>query len=101
MRSLAMFRVKICGLTRPADATVAITAGGDAIGLKFYPRSPRFVTSERAREIAAVVPAGVVKVGVFVTAGAAEICRLVREVPLDAVQLHGDEPPELVCELRA
>jgi phosphoribosylanthranilate isomerase len=94
-----MFRVKICGITRPEDALAAAAAGADAIGLNFYPRSTRFVGQEQARRIAAVVPAGVVRVGVFVNATAEEIVQTFVGTPLDLVQLHGDEPPELVCRL--
>ena len=94
-----MFRVKICGITRPEDALAAAAAGADAIGLNFYSRSTRFVGQEQARRIAAVVPAGVVRVGVFVNASAEEIVQTFVGTPLDLVQLHGDEPPELVCRL--
>jgi phosphoribosylanthranilate isomerase len=95
-----MFRVKICGVTSSADALVAARAGADAVGLNFYAASPRCCPFERAREIAAALPVGVCKVGVFVNAPADEIRRLAREVPLDLVQLHGDEPPEFLRELR-
>jgi phosphoribosylanthranilate isomerase len=93
------FRVKICGLTRPEDARAADEAGADAIGLNFYSGSPRCVSLEQARLIAQELPERVTRVGVFVNATAAEIERAAREVPLDFVQLHGDEPPELLAEL--
>ena len=63
---MQLFRIKICGITRPEDASAAATAGADAIGLNFYPPSACFVGDERARRIAAAVPAGVARVGVFV-----------------------------------
>ncbi len=94
-----MFRIKICGITRPEDALVAVTAGADAIGLNFYPQSARFVGQDQARRIAAAVPAGVARVGVFVNASADEIKRTFDQTPLDFVQLHGDEPPEFLCQL--
>ena len=94
-----MFRIKICGVTRPEDALAAAAAGADAIGLNFYPHSARFVGDEQARRIAAAVPAGVARVGVFVNAAADEIQRAFDRTPLDLVQLHGDEPPEFLCRL--
>jgi phosphoribosylanthranilate isomerase len=95
-----MFRVKICGITNLADARVAAEAGADAIGLNFYAASPRCCPLERASEIAAATPPHVCKVGVFVNAAADEIRRTARAVPLDLIQLHGDEPPELLREIR-
>jgi phosphoribosylanthranilate isomerase len=91
-----MFQIKICGVTRPEDALAAVTAGADAIGLNFYPQSVRFVGQEQARRIAAAVPAGVVRVGVFVNATADEILQTFDRTPLDLIQLHGDEPPEFL-----
>jgi phosphoribosylanthranilate isomerase len=91
-----MFHIKICGITRPEDALAAAAAGADAIGLNFYPRSARFVGTEQARRIAVAVPAGVVRVGVFVNAAADEILQTFDRTPLDLIQLHGDEPPEFL-----
>ena len=89
----------MCGITNPDDASVAADAGADAIGLIFA-ESPRRVSVERAREIAAALPEGVLKVGVFVDAEPGEVLRIAREVGLDYAQLHGDEPPESVAEIR-
>lgn len=94
-----MFRVKICGVTTPEDARTAAEAGADAVGLNFYPKSPRYLTPEAARAVADAVPAGVVKVGLFVNAPAETICRTFDELGLGLVQLHGDEPPETIAEL--
>lgn len=94
-----MFRVKICGLTTPEDAACLAGASVDAAGLNFYSRSVRFVSHDSARQIAAALPQGVLRVGVFVNASSAEILRCVRQTPLDCVQLHGDEPPEQLVEL--
>lgn len=85
--------VKVCGLTSPEDAEQAVAAGADAIGLVFWERSPRAVDVEAARRIAAAVPPPVVRVGVFVDAGAGQIARTVEAVGLDLVQLHGNEAP--------
>ena len=95
-----MFRIKICGVTSAADARLSAEAGADAIGLNFFSGSPRRVTLEAAREIAAAVPRHVCKVGVFVNASADEIRHTFADVLLDLVQLHGDEPPELLESLR-
>jgi phosphoribosylanthranilate isomerase len=94
-----MVKVKVCGITNPEDARVAATAGAAAIGLIFA-ESPRKVGIEEAREVAAALPEGVLKVGVFVNAGPDEVVRIAREVGLDYVQLHGDEGPEDVTAVR-
>jgi phosphoribosylanthranilate isomerase len=94
-----MFRIKICGITRVEDAVMAAQAGADAIGLNFYPKSPRFLDAATARQIVAALPGGIAKVGLFVNAAAADICRTFDELGLDLIQLHGDEPPELLAEL--
>lgn len=93
--------IKICGLTRPDDARRAADLGAHALGLNFYARSKRLVSIDQARAIAAVVPPFVWLVGVFVNASTRVIERAVRAVGLHAVQLHGDETPEQVSELRA
>ncbi|HEX8820749.1 MAG TPA: phosphoribosylanthranilate isomerase [Archangium sp.] len=87
-------RVKICGLTRVEDARMAWAAGADALGLNFYPRSPRYVTAETAAALARTRPALGTVVGVFVNESPDVIRARVRECGLTAVQLHGDEPPE-------
>ncbi len=89
------FVIKICGITRPEDAVLACREGATAIGINFWPRSKRFVDEARARAILAVVPAGVLKVGVFVDPTAVELVEVVRASGVRTVQLHGDEPPEL------
>ena len=94
-----MVKVKICGIMNLGDARVAADAGADAIGLVFA-ESPRRVSVERAKEIAAALPQDILKVGVFVDAGPEEVLRIAREVGLDYAQLHGDEPPEAVAEIR-
>lgn len=96
-----MFRIKICGVTRPEDALVAAEAGADAVGLNFFAKSPRYVSLERARVIATAVSGGPLLVGVFVNATADEIARAAVAVPLGAIQLHGDEPAEFVARLPA
>lgn len=86
-------RVKICGITRVEDALEAVKQGADAIGLVFYPHSPRYVAPEQAAEIVKKIPAFVSVVGLFVNAESAEIDRILATVPLDLLQFHGDETP--------
>ncbi len=95
-----MFRVKICGITTADDARAVAAAGADAIGLNFFQKSPRFLPLEAARAVVDAVPAGVVKVGLFVNSTAREIVAAHDRFGLHLVQLHGDEPPEFLKELR-
>jgi phosphoribosylanthranilate isomerase len=83
--------VKICGVTTREDAALAAAAGADAIGVNFWPRSKRFVAPADARAVLEGVPAGVLKVGVFVDTPADEVARQMDELGLDRAQLHGDE----------
>lgn len=84
-------RIKICGLTREADVEAAVTAGVDAIGFVFYPASPRYVTPQRAAELARRIPPFVATVGLFVNAPAADVLAACAAVPLNLLQFHGDE----------
>lgn len=94
-------QVKICGLTQPADMQAVAEAGAAYVGLNFFPRSPRYLTPARAREISLAAPPGVGRVGLFVDADDAQIDAVLAEVPLDFLQLHGEETPERVATLRA
>ncbi len=94
-----MFQIKVCGITTVVDALAVARASADAVGLNFFPGSKRFITMDRAREIAEALPPGVVKVGVFVNATESAIRQAFGEIQLDAVQLHGDEPPSLLARL--
>ena len=87
-------RAKICGITRAQDIQSVVEAGADAIGFVFYPPSPRHVSIEQAQSLASLVPAYVQLVGLFVNASAEEIQTVLDSVPLDVLQLHGDETPE-------
>jgi phosphoribosylanthranilate isomerase len=86
-------RIKICGITRLEDALACVEAGVDAVGFNFWPGSKRHVAVARAAEIAAALPPGVLRVGVFVRAAPTEVCDTVAAIGLGAVQLHGDEDP--------
>jgi len=92
--------VKICGInSRPALAA-AIDGGAAYIGLIFYPPSPRYVSLEQAAALAAAVPDGITKVGLLVDAEDALIASLLARVSLDMLQLHGNESPARVAEIR-
>ena len=94
-----MTRVKICGITNISDARATCDAGADAIGLNFYPKSPRFLSNTEAIEIRSQIPYGIQVVGVFVNADPAEILDLCRTFRLDAVQLHGNGTAATVEQL--
>jgi phosphoribosylanthranilate isomerase len=94
-----MVYVKVCGITTPEDARMAANSGAEAIGLVFA-ESPRRLSVEEARRTAAVLPDGVLKVGVFVNEEPAEVLRIATEVGLDYAQLHGDEGTEVVATVR-
>lgn len=93
-----MTKVKICGLKEQEHVKVAVDAGADAIGFVFAP-SRRRVTIEEARKLAQDIPQNVLKIGVFVNASREELERAFKEVPLDFVQLHGEETPEFIESL--
>ena len=92
-------RIKICGLSKAEDIQAAITAGADAIGLVFYPKSPRYVTLDTASRLIASLPPFVTSVGLFVNASAKEIAAVVEQVPVGLLQFHGDETPEQCIEI--
>jgi len=93
-------QVKICGLTRVEQALQCVALGADAIGCVFYPKSPRHLTNDRAREICSAVTDRVKTVGVFVNESFSSIMNHVERCHLSTVQLHGQESPELVRRLR-
>jgi phosphoribosylanthranilate isomerase len=84
-------RIKVCGITRVQDAVVAADAGVDAIGLVFYPPSPRFVDTQQAAEIVAALPPFVTVVGLFVNETQEQVERVLQQVPLGLIQFHGEE----------
>ena len=86
-------RVKVCGITRPADARAAAEAGADAIGLVFYPPSPRYLSAERALEIRDALPPFVQSVALFVNPDAALVSQVLGRVRPALLQFHGEESP--------
>ena len=91
---------KLCGVRDAATAAALAELRPDAIGLNFYEPSPRFITEEAAAEVVRSLPEEIAAIGVFVNSSADEILSTIESVGLKAVQLHGDEPPELIAELK-
>ena len=91
--------VKICGITNLDDALAAVAAGADALGFNFYKPSPRYITSQHAREIIEQLPETLLTVGVFVNEEPAAVRAIAGEAGLRAVQLHGDESAEYCRQL--
>ncbi|HEY5897756.1 MAG TPA: phosphoribosylanthranilate isomerase [Burkholderiales bacterium] len=91
-------RIKICGITRPGDARAAADGGADAIGLVFYPKSPRFLSVERAVEIRDALPAFVQAVALFVNPDAAQVAQVIGRLKPALLQFHGDETPQFCAQ---
>jgi len=87
------FVVKVCGITNEEDARLAIEAGANALGFNFWPKSKRYVTPERARQISDAVRGEYLRVGVFVNPREEELLAALKHLPLDVIQLHGDRQP--------
>ena len=92
-------RIKICGLTREQDVDAAVAAGADAVGFVLYEPSPRYVSAQRAAELASRLPPFVTPVLLFVNASATEIIAACARIPNALVQFHGDETPEMCLEI--
>ena len=93
--------IKICGVTDAVALDAAVAARADYVGLNFHPPSPRFVTSGAAAGLAGRAEQAIRRVGVFVDADDATLAEAVAAGRLDAIQLHGDEPPARAAEVRA
>ena len=87
-------RIKICGITRVQDARAAAECGADAIGLVFYPPSPRYLSTERAVELRDALPPFVQTVALFVNPDAAQVAQVLQRVRPGLLQFHGEETPE-------
>ncbi|CRL10361.1 N-(5'-phosphoribosyl)anthranilate isomerase [Phaeobacter italicus] len=94
-------RVKICGLKTPQDIAAAAEAGAAYIGFNFFAKSPRSVTPQEAAALAVEAPIGMCKVALVVNADDAMLDEITSVVPLDMIQLHGQETPERVAEVKA
>lgn len=95
-----MTKVKICGITNLEDALLSAKFEADALGFNFYGKSPRYISPEKAREIIEQLPRETLKVGVFVNEDLEKIVEIAETAKLDAIQLHGEETPEFVDELK-
>ncbi len=93
-------KVKICGLSEPETVTAAIEAGTDFIGLVFYEPSPRHIELDVAKYLSNFIPEKVQLVGLFVNPDDIYLTRILNEVPLTMIQLHGDETPARVTEVK-
>jgi phosphoribosylanthranilate isomerase len=91
-------KVKICGLTRVADAVAAAEAGADLVGLMFYARSPRWVSLSDAAEISRALPPQILRVGVFVNPEVEEVFEAMQTCGLTLLQFHGEEAPEFCTQ---
>ena len=100
-RNKNVTKVKICGITNLEDALLSAKFGADALGFNFYEKSPRYILPEKAREIIDQLPEQVLKVGVFVNESLDKIIKIAETAKLDAIQLHGEETPEFVREIKA
>ncbi len=94
-------QIKVCGLTSIEEALACALLGANAIGCVFYPKSPRNVTEQQAKDISTVLYPDVKTVGVFVNETFSNIMQKVERCHLQAVQLHGQEPPRLLNHLRS
>ncbi|WP_411956551.1 phosphoribosylanthranilate isomerase [Paracoccus homiensis] len=95
-----MAQVKICGLKTPQDIAAAVEAGAQYTGFVFFPKSPRAVSVDQARDLAGHVPTGVMRVGLFVDPDDALLDQTLATVPLDMIQLHGKETPDRVAQVK-
>ena len=90
--------VKICGITRHADAQAATALGAQAIGFVFFAKSPRNVSIAGAAELVNALPPFVTAVGLFVNPAAQDVKNVLKDVPLNLLQFHGDEPPAFCAQ---
>jgi phosphoribosylanthranilate isomerase len=92
-------RIKICGITNFEDAIAAYEAGADALGFIFYEKSQRYIEHGTASKIIGKLPPFITTVGVFVNSSADEINRIVDASGIHMIQLHGEEPPDIIPKL--
>lgn len=90
---MALVRIKICGVTTPEDARFAAECGADAVGLNFYPQSPRFLDPQRAAAVVRTLPPFTAPVGVFVGMPLRQVCAVAFQLGLRGVQTYDERPP--------
>lgn len=100
MKTQSRTRIKICGITRSEDANAVVAAGADAIGLVFYPPSPRAVNITQASEICAQIPAFVTITALFVNPTVQEVQSVLDTVRIDLIQFHGDEDDDFCRQFK-
>ena len=93
-----MTRTKICGITRAEDVLAVAQSGADALGLVFYDKSPRHVSLLQAKQLASVIPPFVTVTGLFVNPSEDLVRNVLRQIPLDVLQFHGEEEPEFCVQ---
>lgn len=93
-------QAKICGVNTPAAIDAAVSGGASFVGFMFYAPSPRAVTPETAAALATAVPPGTMKVGVLVDDSDDRIAAILARLPLDLLQLHGQETPDRVAAIK-
>jgi phosphoribosylanthranilate isomerase len=91
--------LKVCCITRVEDALQAVASGASALGFIFWPRSPRYITPERVRQIVSALPADVATVGVFVDAGGDDIRRTAERSGINTVQLNDESTPDVMTRI--
>jgi phosphoribosylanthranilate isomerase len=91
-------KVKICGITNAADAEAAVEAGADALGLMFYPGSSRFISMDKAQDMARRLPPYVIRTGVFADPNPSEVFAAIQLCQLNLLQFHGSETPEFCLQ---
>src|SRR6187551_2766223 len=89
-----MVRIKVCGVTTADDARLAADGGADAVGLNFYPKSPRFITPTQAAAIIRALPAFTAPIGVFVDMPLRQVCAMAYQLGLRGVQTYDAHPPD-------
>jgi phosphoribosylanthranilate isomerase len=96
--SLVDVKVKICGITSAADAEAAVQAGADALGLMFFPGSPRYIPLETAQDIARRLPPHVLRTGVFADPNPSDVFAAIQLCQLNFLQFHGAETPDFCAQ---
>lgn len=93
-------RIKMCGMTKAQDIAHAVALGVDAIGLIFYPKSPRHVSVEQAKKLVRDVPAFLNVVAVLVNPHSTLVKEIIEELPIQYLQFHGQESPEFCSQFK-
>jgi phosphoribosylanthranilate isomerase len=97
--AMISIKIKICGITNVDDAKMAIELGADLLGFNFYPKSPRYISLEKAEEIIRQIPTFMDTVALFVNPSPSELKRVAEKGFYNWIQLHGDETPEFCKSL--